>query len=453
MTKFIVTVTVQFETYNIIGINELALYHVIRAYLNRESELRLGGKSFVLKGVEEFTIHLFENDEVLDKFLGYIKENNLRKKSMTGRDYFETKYIEEYGTDVTDKYLSPEAENNNEQNDTSSLSMKIFISHSSKNADYGNALVELLTGVGVHGDNIIFTSNDAYGIPIGQNIFNWLKSRISEKPHVIYLLSPEYYSSVACLNEMGAAWIVENEHTMIFTPNFNLSSYEFQSGALDPREIGFYINNQDRLTSFVVSLKSHFTISSNPVIVNQRVREFISRIEKIKTTEPVKKDASLVSEDDVWSTPNVESVRVKEIKEKKPEPSMKIKRKVTGSSKFLSDLLGGKLKDEEVILIHYILDTARFKLGTGWQESHEIENIKAWEDVNSLNNQLSSNYASSLRRFEMRKLTEVSDTTSHGNPKEVRIVDDFQEQILNLPADVESKIDEVVSQNENANPF
>jgi|GEM_PF-5569670 len=52
-------------------------------------------------------------------------------------------------------------------------SMKIFISHASINKDYGTALVELLKGIGI--DDIIFTSNVAYGIPIGENIFNWLK--------------------------------------------------------------------------------------------------------------------------------------------------------------------------------------------------------------------------------------------------------------------------------------
>ena len=123
--------------------------------------------------------------------------------------------------------------------------MKIFISHSSKNKDYGNVLVELLRGVGVKEDEIIFTSNNAYGIPIGQNIYNWLKSQIAEKPFVIYLLSKEYYESIACLNEMGAAWIIENEHAMLFTPNFDLSSKEFQNGAIDPREIGFYIDDEE----------------------------------------------------------------------------------------------------------------------------------------------------------------------------------------------------------------
>mgnify|MGYP001048783692 CR=1 FL=1 len=59
--------------------------------------------------------------------------------------------------------------------------MKIFISHSSRNKFYGEKLVDLLKSVGVKENEIIFTSNAAYGIPVGQNIFNWLKSQITEK--------------------------------------------------------------------------------------------------------------------------------------------------------------------------------------------------------------------------------------------------------------------------------
>ena len=156
--------------------------------------------------------------------------------------------------------------------------MKIFISHSSKNKNYGNEFVNLLTGVGANGEDIIFTSNDAYGIPIGENIFQWLKNRIAEKPHVIYLLSPEYYKSVACLNEMGAAWVIENKHTMIFTLDFQLDSYEFQNGAIDPREIGFYIDNQSKLIAFIESLRNDFNITTNQVLINQKISIFLENI-------------------------------------------------------------------------------------------------------------------------------------------------------------------------------
>ena len=173
--------------------------------------------------------------------------------------------------------------------------MKIFISHSSKNKNYGNHLVELLRGLGIKENEIIFTSNVAYGIPVAKNIFNWLKSQIEEKPFVIYLLSKEYYESVACLNEMGAAWIVENEHAAIFTPNFNLSSKEFQNGALDPREIGFKINDEDRIMSFIQMLSENFEITGNPVIISQSVKKFIRDIGEIKQ-ETTEIDSQQISE-------------------------------------------------------------------------------------------------------------------------------------------------------------
>ena len=160
--------------------------------------------------------------------------------------------------------------------------MKIFISHSSKNKSYGNILVELLKGIGIKTENIIFTSNVAYGIPNGENIFDWLKEIITDKPYVIYLLSNEYYKSIACLNEMGAAWVMENEHTIIFTPDFKLDSYQFQNGAINPREIGFYINDKDRLLNFIDSLKENFNIEKKSAIIHQEITKFEKSIEKLQ---------------------------------------------------------------------------------------------------------------------------------------------------------------------------
>lgn len=165
--------------------------------------------------------------------------------------------------------------------------MKIFISHSSKNAGYGRALVKLLTGVGVDHDSIVFTSDTSYGIPVGKNIFDWLKAQISDRPFVIFLLSPEYYSSVACLNEMGAAWIVENQHAAIFTPNFDLDDTNFRNGALDPREIGFLISNEDRVTEFIESLRANFKITTKQAVISRIRREFLEDVCSINTQDGV----------------------------------------------------------------------------------------------------------------------------------------------------------------------
>lgn len=322
--------------------------------------------------------------------------------------------------------------------------MNIFISHSSKNTNYGNALVDLLISVGINGGQIIFTSNDAHGIPLGQDIFTWLKDRINEKPHVLYLLSPDYYESVACLNEMGAAWVVENEHTIIFTPNFNLSSHEFQNGVLNPREMGFFIYNQVKLFEFIESLKKAFRISPTPVLVSQKINDFLLRInsfppiENKPTTKLITLEKDMISADKVTTHPKpIQIIRNDNIEDLKKD----------GVSRFFSDFINGKAKDVEIILVHYIMETGKYKLGTGWQESYEIENVKAWEDVHELNNILSTNYTNVLRLFEMRKLTEVSDVTTGGKSKEVRIVEKMQEKLLDLPKEVSVKILEVVVKN------
>lgn len=314
---------------------------------------------------------------------------------------------------------------------SSKVSRRIFISHSSKNSDFGNALVELLIGIGIKDEQIIFTSNTAYGIPIGVNIFNWLKNRINENPFVIYLLSPEYYSSVACLNEMGAAWVIENDHAMLFTPDFQLETPEFQNGVLDPREIGFYINNEDRLTSFIESLKKTFEISANQVLVNQKSKNFITQINSI--SKNVIKTKSLPQKKLVANEISLEKNPIKQ----------PITNKNNAVIKFFDDLENDKLKDEEIILIHYISDTDKYKLGTGWQTSNEIEYIKTWEDIKDYNNILSNNYEKVLRRFAMKKLIYVSELTSNGNPKEVCIIEELQNKLFDLPNGFNDKLNNV----------
>jgi hypothetical protein len=322
--------------------------------------------------------------------------------------------------------------------------MKIFISHSSKNKFYGDKLVELLRSVGVKEDEIIYTSNTAYGIPVGQNIFNWLKSQITENPFVIYLLSEEYYQSVACLNEMGAAWIIENKHAAIFSPNLNLSSKEFQSGALDPREIGFYITDEERIFSFLQLISKDFEISKNHIIISQSVKKFIAEISNHKTefVKPILNEVTknqenpiVKQENKIIKTLNVKSTNQTEL-----------------FSEFTNLITSKKLKDEELILLYYIIKTERFKLMTGWQEENEINDIRIWEDINEFDNKLSRNYPSVLKRFMLRKFTEVSAVTGANNPKELKIKEEISSQLLDLPENVLQVIMESVNANQKIYP-
>jgi len=115
--------------------------------------------------------------------------------------------------------------------------------------------------------------------------------------------------------------------------------------------------------------------------------------------------------------------------------------------KFVIDISSGKLMDEELVLLLYILATGRIKLGTGWQEQHEAKRIIVWEEVNEIRNKLSSNYASALGKFEVRGYTEVSAVTSFGNPKEVKLKSEIADNILYLPEETLNIINKAINDN------
>lgn len=158
---------------------------------------------------------------------------------------------------------------------------KVFISHSSSDNKYGDALVKLLRGIGFKRSQIIFTSNDDYGIPIGMNIFDYLKDQISDGAFMIYLLSNNYFESVACLNEMGAAWIIQNDYVAVGTPNFDFSNPNFASGAIDPRKIGFKLNNRKRMVEFKNQVLQRFDLKIDEIDWNSLLDEYIEAINNI----------------------------------------------------------------------------------------------------------------------------------------------------------------------------
>ena len=330
---------------------------------------------------------------------------------------------------------------------------KIFISHANANDNYGSLVVELLLGVGVKPNQIIYTSNVAHGIPTGKNIFDWLRDSILVKPLMIYLLSPEYFKSYACLNEMGAAWVIGNEHITLFTPNFKIDSKEFQNCAIDSKKIGFYVDNKDRLIAFIEGLRKDFEIITEQVIISQRIDAFLQATEVLKKVEPIKSKRTGPTSEGLKELAKLEKESVGVIVTSadythKSNPTSSDSSLGVAIVKFFSALCEDKLKDEEMLLLHYAMETSRCKFGTGWQEVHEREYIVEWEELNELKNTLSNDYAATIRRFELRNLVKVSATTEQGNPKEVEFVEEFKVNLLDMPEEFEEKLAIVLQRQE-----
>ena len=97
----------------------------------------------------------------------------------------------------------------------------LFISHSSRDEDFAESFVTLLRSLGFNKNNLFCSSIDGYGIDEGCDIYETLRSKFQQyNIYVVFLLSDNYYQSPACLNEMGAAWVLKSTATSILLPGF-----------------------------------------------------------------------------------------------------------------------------------------------------------------------------------------------------------------------------------------
>jgi len=300
--------------------------------------------------------------------------------------------------------------------------VKIFISHSSKDKKYGECILQLLLDIGISSNDIVFTSKPGFGIPKGQNIFQWLKKKLVEKPFVIYLLSNNYYNSIACLNEMGAAWVIENKHITIFTPEFDTKNSQFYEGAIDPREIGIFLTKKADIVEFVDNILIESKHKVNAVVINNAI---------IKYFEQINSDIELLNEDS----------GEKKLSEELLPDDKKIKLK-SGKTSFYDDIIQNKLSEEELLLIKFMSDTGNIKLGFRWMAEETIEEIRKWQDNNNIISTLIDKYKSTVEKLQIRKYLIIYSETSYGNPREFILIDKISENILNLPNNIVVVLDE-----------
>ena len=166
---------------------------------------------------------------------------------------------------------------------------KVFISHSSKDKAYAEALVELLEYIGLDQSNLFCSSTSGYGIPLGKDIYEYLKEQFNTyNLHIIFLLSINYYESVACLNEMGAAWVLHNSYTTILIPGF---TFEQIKGAVNPNQISLKLDGdiydvKEKLDELKKNLQQNFNLNSKPDSRwNKKRDDFISAVLNISKTQ------------------------------------------------------------------------------------------------------------------------------------------------------------------------
>lgn len=78
--------------------------------------------------------------------------------------------------------------------------------------------------IGLTEKDIVCTSIPSTKIPVGEDIYEYLNTLLSEERiYVIFFLSDNYYSSPVCLNEMGAAWLKKSDSLSLLLPGFDFN--------------------------------------------------------------------------------------------------------------------------------------------------------------------------------------------------------------------------------------
>ena len=152
------------------------------------------------------------------------------------------------------------------------LKKKVFISHASKDIAAVKRIVELLELIGFDKSNMFCSSIEPYGIPTGMDIYDYLQKQFRNFDlHVIFVLSDNYYNSAACLNEMGAAWVLSCSKTVMLLPGFNFSDID---GAINPRKIAIQFKPGMNDTD-LYNMKS-------------RINDFIEEMSQLSNNKPNK---------------------------------------------------------------------------------------------------------------------------------------------------------------------
>lgn len=129
----------------------------------------------------------------------------------------------------------------------------LFISHSSANEDIASALVTLLRTIGFHKGNLFCSSVPGYDIPEGNDIYETLKEKFTNyNIFVIFLLSKDYYESPACLNEMGATWVLKANYSTLVCPGFDIPNIR---GAVNTSQMAVILGDSKRVNGKINQLK------------------------------------------------------------------------------------------------------------------------------------------------------------------------------------------------------
>ena len=192
----------------------------------------------------------------------------------------------ERNIDTYYQYDAQEDGNGNMQ--TNKKTPLIFISHSSLDEPHVELIVKLLKDMGFNQDTVFCSTIPGYGIGLSKDIYDTLLNLFREHDlYVIFVHSPNYYSSAVGLNEMGAAWVLKSSFCSFLLPGFDYSEME---GVVDSSKIAIKIDGDRRTVQNLINelyddLAGFFSSKRDTSIIWEGARDgFIDKMNAIHVT-------------------------------------------------------------------------------------------------------------------------------------------------------------------------
>lgn len=170
-----------------------------------------------------------------------------------------------------DVKLPNEQSKKQEEKSRANMQKKIFISHSSSDIDIVEKIIDTLEAIGVPSEQIFCSSFEGYGVKLGANFLETIKTELNSDVLVLFVLSSNFYASVVSLCEMGATWVKTNEHIPILIPPFEYSEIK----GVIPTTHGMKINEKPKFNSLKEKVESFMGLKQSNFSTWERKRDNI----------------------------------------------------------------------------------------------------------------------------------------------------------------------------------
>jgi len=161
----------------------------------------------------------------------------------------------------------------------------IFLSHSRADRHFSDAISDFIVKLNIDETQLIYTTDDKHGIPNGERIFDFLRSKIHKNTLMIILWSEKYLNNPTCLCELGAAWILGIDIVNIFTPQFNFVDEKFMKCPPDIRDVkGILLEecNEIAVRGLKKQIVEKLGLNVKDGLAEKTIKGFVDEILRIK---------------------------------------------------------------------------------------------------------------------------------------------------------------------------